>query len=186
MAFRINVLTCSNSLRVWSWRGGELSVSSLQKSEDRRAGDKTTAMRLIIISMYILIRAAEHTCHVTYGLGWPLLFHRTVPKNKEHSILRKKHSRWQMWSNMKKHLQWQHVNVFTIITVNASCRTAVSKRHLKLFPNGILLPFAPLLDIKCGGWGWEDGFGGQGPLSQTCCLQPPQALTKKQLFSLSP
>lgn len=70
-----------------------------------------------------------------------------------------------MWSNMNKHLQWQHVNVITIITVNVSCRTAVSKRHLKLFTKWDPAPICTSAGYKmCGvgvrGWGPIGGLVG--------------------------
>lgn len=63
-----------------------------------------------------------------------------------------------MWSNMNKHLQWQHANVITIITVNASCRTAVSKRHLKLFTS----VGYKMCGVGVRGWGPIGGLVGRG------------------------
>lgn len=40
---KIKALTCSNCLSVWSWRGGELSVSSLHKSKQ---GEKVRSKNL--------------------------------------------------------------------------------------------------------------------------------------------
>lgn len=90
---------------------------------------------------------------------------------------------------MEKNLQRQHVKIVTIITANASCGTAVSKRHLKTIPQWDPAPIGTSAGYKrcgvgVGGWGPIGGLVRRGPLSQTCCSQP-RVLTKKQLFSLS-
>lgn len=69
---KIKALTCSNCLSVWSWRGGELSVSSLHKSKQ---GEKVRSKNLKTHGNIKLCVGGGgiHTCHVTCDLRWRIL-----------------------------------------------------------------------------------------------------------------
>lgn len=69
---KIKALTCSNCLSVWSWRGGELSVSSLHKSKQ---GEKVRSKNLKTHgNIKLCVGGGEiHTCHVTCDLRWRIL-----------------------------------------------------------------------------------------------------------------
>lgn len=68
---KIKALTCSNCLSVWSWRGGELSVSSLHKSKQ---GEKVRSKNLKTHgNIKLCVGGGIHTCHVTCDLRWRIL-----------------------------------------------------------------------------------------------------------------
>lgn len=68
---KIKALTCSNCLSVWSWRGGELSVSSLHKSKQ---GEKVCSKNLKTHgNIKLCVGGGIHTCHVTCDLRWRIL-----------------------------------------------------------------------------------------------------------------
>lgn len=102
---KIKALTCSNCLSVWSWRGGELSVSSLHKSKQ---GEKVRSKNLKTHGNIKLCVGGGgggiHTCHVTCDLRWRIL--STVKE-----MAKKKQSQHWMNINRQDKSEWKPAQV---------------------------------------------------------------------------
>lgn len=131
---------------------------------------------------WILIRAAELTCHVTYRLGWPLLIHSTVPRNKGHWVIGK--TQQATHDKCEKIIFRRNAYSGSIILkgITVSCRAAFSKRHSRLLPDPD--PICTSVGYKRRGVGGRmkslRGFGEKAQsLSQALCA----LLSIKWLFS---
>lgn len=163
----MNILTCSNSLSVWSWSGGELSVSSLHKSKYKRYQGISNPGHTSQPDLYvcILVRGTYLSCDLRSWMRCPLP--QCCPGTQRKTHYQQNTAEWQMCEVKKKHLQRRiHPGISDSVAI---IQSNLGKSILAA-PQDIKKPIRSFhyggLDVICTSKGVRHGGWGLGSLSR--------------------